>query len=229
MQRPVGIEFVSDIVCPWCAIGLHSLLAALKHMQDSVVADISFQPFELDPAMPKGGEDSTVYVARKYGLSPAEAARNRQVIRARAAEVGLDMAAIDNRRLYNTFDAHRLVHWAELEKRQVDLKLALFAAHFTHGADVADFDILTNAAEMSGLDPAAAREVLTSGAYAQEVRAAESNWRARGVHSVPTLVLEQKYLISGSRTPSEYEEALRQVVTQRRPPAIPIDVERRRP
>lgn len=151
MQRPVRIEFVSDIVCPWCAIALHSLLAALKRVQDSAMADISFQPFELDPAMPKGGEDSTAYVARKYGLSPTEAARNRQIIRTRAAEVGFDMAAIDSRRLYNTFDAHRLVHWAEIEKRQVDLELAL---------------------------------------------------------------LEHKYVISGSRTPSEYEEALRHVVAQ---------------
>jgi predicted DsbA family dithiol-disulfide isomerase len=214
LKRSVEVEFISDIVCPWCAIGLHSLLAALKRVQDSIEVKISFQPFELDPAMPEGGEDSTAYVARKYALSAAEAARNRQTIRARAAEVGFDMASIDSRRLYNTFDAHRLVHWAELEKRQIGLELVLFAAHFTYGADVSNLDVLANAAQVVGLDPSAAREILTSGAYANKVRCAEADWHSRGIRSVPTLILQRKYRISGASRPRDYEEALRRVAAQ---------------
>lgn len=215
MRELVKIEFVSDVVCPWCAVGLHSLLKALERFQNTIAVKISFQPFELDPTMPKGGEDSTTYVARKYGLPPQEAARNRQIIRARAADVGFDMAAIDNRRLYNTFDAHRLLHWAELKERQLGLKLALFRTHFQHGADVSDHDVLAHAAETSGLDGAAAREILASDAYTQEVRDAETKWRARGVQSVPTLVLSEKYLFSGARTPAEFEAILTPLASQK--------------
>jgi predicted DsbA family dithiol-disulfide isomerase len=213
MPQIVKIEFVSDVVCPWCAISFHSLLRALDRVQGSITAEISLQPFELDPMMPKGGEDSTAYVARKYGLSPEEAARNRQVIRARAAEVGFDMTAIANRRLYNTFDAHRLLHWAERNGRQVDLKRALFAAHFGYGADVSDHDVLARAAETVGLDLVAARQILTSDAFAREVRTAEETWRGRGVQSVPTLVFAGKYVSSGARTPDEFEQLLGQAAS----------------
>jgi len=207
--RMVKIDYISDVMCPWCAVGLYSLLEALDRTRPEIEAEIVFQPFELNPDMPPGGENGTAYVARKYGLPAEQAARNRAIIRERAAAVGLDMAALDTRRLYNSFDAHRLIHWAAIEGRQLDLKRALFEAHFTLGEDVSNADVLVRAAEAAGLDGEAAREVVSSGAYAEEVRAAEALWQARGVQSVPTIIIDGRYLISGGQPPGDFERILR--------------------
>jgi len=207
--RVMKIDYVSDVMCPWCAVGLYGLLEALDRVKGEISAEITFQPFELNPDMPAGGVDGAEYVARKYGLAPEQAAANRAVIRERAAAVGFDMAALDTRRLYNSFDAHRLLHWAAIEGRQLGLKRALLEAHFTRGEDVSDPEVLARAAEQAGLDGAAAREVLRSGAHADEVRADEAAWRARGVHSVPAIIIDNRYLVSGGQPPEAFEQALR--------------------
>ena len=136
------------------------------------------------------------------------------MIRARAAAVGFTMAMSDQSRIYNTFDAHRMLHWAEQEGRQAELKHALFDAYFTEGKSPADYDVLVAAAEKAGLDGAAAREVLTSGRYAEEVRRAEQLWRSRGIDSVPAVVIDGRYLISGGQPPEAFEQALRQIAQQ---------------
>ncbi|HEY4251587.1 MAG TPA: DsbA family oxidoreductase [Roseomonas sp.] len=214
MTRPMQIDFVSDISCPWCIIGLQGLEAALARAGDVVDATITFQPFELNPDMAPEGEDGPAHVAKKYGLSAEQAAANREAIRARAAGVGFDMAALDRRRLYNTFDAHRLLHWAEAEGRQRALKHALFAVHFTEGRDVSNHDVLVAAAETAGLDGDAAREVLASGRYGTEVRQAEQLWQARGIQSVPAVIIDGRYLISGGQPPEAFEQALRQIAAE---------------
>ena len=214
MARPIKIDFVSDIACPWCAVGLNGLKEALERTGDLIDARITFQPFELNPDMPPEGEDSVEHITRKYGIDAEQAAANRETIRDRAAAVGFDMAMLGERRLRNTFDAHRLLHWAELEGRQVALKHALLAANFTQGLDVSDHDILVSVAEQVGLDGAAAREVLSSGRYAQEVRDAERLWQSRGINSVPAIVIDGRYLISGGQPPEAFERALRQIVAE---------------
>jgi len=133
------------------------------------------------------------------------------VIRDRAAAVGFDMGGIDGRRLHNTFDAHRLLHWAEGGGHQAALKHALLEANFTQGLDVSDPDVLVAAAERAGLDGDAAREVLSSGRYTQEVRDAERLWQSRGINSVPAIVIEGRYLISGGQPPEAFEQALRKI------------------
>lgn len=211
MARPVKIDFISDVSCPWCIIGLRGLEEALKRASDVVNATITFQPFELNPDMPPDGQNIVEHVAQKYGSSSEQSAANREMIRARAAEVGFTMATSDQSRIYNTFDAHRLLHWAELEGCQAALKHALFEAYFTEGQDPSDYDVLVGAAEKAGLDGTAALEVLSSGRYADEVRRAEQLWRSRGINAVPAVVIDGHYLISGGQPPEAFERALRSI------------------
>jgi len=208
------IDFVSDVSCPWCIIGLQGLEQALARSGDVIEASIHFQPFELNPGMAAAGEDAVEHLARKYGMTPEQVASNRERIRERAASVGFSMSALGSRRVYNTFDAHRLLHWAELQGRQAELKHALFSAYFTEGQDVSSHEVLAAAAEQAGLDSTAARQVLSSGRYAEETRQAEELWRSRGVNSVPAIVVDDRYLISGGQPPEVFEQALRQIAAE---------------
>jgi predicted DsbA family dithiol-disulfide isomerase len=208
------IDFVSDVSCPWCIIGLRGLEEALARVGDLVEADIHFQPFELNPDMPAEGQNIVEHITRKYGSTPAQSDANRAMIRKRAADLGFTMAMSDQSRIYNTFDAHRLLHWAEQEGRQMALKHALFDAYFTQGRNPADHEVLVSAAEAAGLDGTAAREVLSSGRYATEVRDAEQLWRSRGIDAVPAIVIDGRYLISGGQPPEAFERALRQIAAQ---------------
>ncbi|GAB0117760.1 DSBA oxidoreductase [Acidisoma sp. 7E03] len=198
MTQQMKIDFVSDVSCPWCIIGLRGLEEALARTGDAIAAEIRFQPFELNPDMPSGGQNIVEHITQKYGVTPAQSADTRASIRARAEGVGFTMAMTDESRIYNTFDAHRLLHWAEGEGRQRALKHALFQAYFTEGRDSSDHAVLVAAAEAAGLDPEAAREVLNSGRFAEEVREAEQLWRSRGINSVPAIVIDGRYLISAA-------------------------------
>lgn len=215
-MKKLKIDFVSDVSCPWCIIGLRGLEEGLARAGDVVAADIRFQPFELNPAMPREGQNIVEHIAQKYGSTPEQSAANRAMIRDRAAAVGFTMMTSDASRIYNTFDAHRLLHWAESqgEGLQKALKLALFEAYFTEGKDPSDPEVLAAAAEKAGLDADAAREVLSSGRYAQEVRDAERLWQSRGINSVPAIVIDGKYLISGGQPPEAFEQALREIAAQ---------------
>ncbi|OHT18202.1 DsbA family oxidoreductase [Edaphosphingomonas haloaromaticamans] len=213
MARPMKIDFVSDVSCPWCVIGLRGLEEALRRADDVVDPRITFQPFELNPDMVPEGEDIADHLARKYGSSIEQLEANREAIRARAAELGFTMAG-GRSRIYNTFDAHRLLHWAEAEGRQAALKHALFEAYFTDGKDPSDHDVLVAAAEKAGLDGASAREVLATGRYAEEVRQAEQLWRSRGISAVPAVIIDDRYLISGGQPPEAFEQALRRIAAE---------------
>ena len=214
--KTLKIDFVSDVVCPWCAVGLGGLETALERLDGQVKAEITFQPFELNPQIAPEGENIVEHIGRKYGATPEQSAANREMIRQRAAEVGFDMRMGEASRIWNTFDAHRLLHWAHetAPDRQKALKQALFKAHFTDNRNIADAGVLTLAAQEAGLDRAEAAEVLASGLYAQAVRQAEDLWRARGVTSVPAVVVEDKYLISGGQPAEVFEQALRRIAAE---------------
>jgi predicted DsbA family dithiol-disulfide isomerase len=214
MAQPMKIDFVSDVSCPWCIIGLRGLEEALARTGDVIDADIRFQPFELNPTMPAEGQNMVEHITQKYGSTPEQSAANREMIQARAASVGFTMKMSEASRVYNTFDAHRLLHWAEQEGRQAVLKHALFYAYFTEGRSPADHGVLVAAAAKAGLDGNAAREVLASGRYAEEVRNAEQLWRSRGINSVPAVVINGRHLISGGQPPEAFEQALRQIAEQ---------------
>jgi predicted DsbA family dithiol-disulfide isomerase len=214
MTKPMKIDFVSDVSCPWCVVGLGGLEEALRNVGDLVQADIHFQPFELNPNMPPEGQNIVEHVGEKYGATPEQSQANRAAIHARAAEVGFTMTSNDQSRIYNTFDAHRLLHWAGIVGGQAKLKHALFDTYFTKGQSPADYDVLVATAQAAGLDGAAAREVLTSGRYAEEVRAAERQWQAAGINSVPAVVINNRYLISGGQPAAAFEQALRTIAAE---------------
>ena len=211
MTRRLKVDFISDVSCPWCVIGLGGLEEALRRVEGLVEADIRFRPFELNPDMPPDGQDMAEHIAMKYGASPEQSAGARATIKARAAEVGFDIATAPESRIYNTFDAHRLLHWAAIEGRQYALKRALFEAYFTHGLNPGDPDVLANAAGQAGLDVATAREILASDRYAQEVRADERRWREADIHAVPTVIIDDRYMISGGQPADMFERALRKI------------------
>ena len=210
---PIRIDFVSDVSCPWCVIGLKSLEQALATLQDTVQADIHFQPFELNANMPAEGEDVGEHIARKYGSTPEQMAQSREAIRARGEQLGFTFAMDKRGRIYNTFDAHRLLHWAGLEGRQKVLKMALFDAYFTQGQDPSDHAVLLKVAGEVGLDTGKAADVLASNAYADEVRAQEMFYQQNGINSVPAVIINERHLISGGQPPEVFEQALRQIIT----------------
>ena len=209
MPQKLKIDFVSDIACPWCVIGLGGLEKALDSLKGEIEADITFHPFELNPDMPAGGENGLEHIAAKYGMSPDQVRDNRARIRDRAAEIGFTMNTSDASRAYNTFDAHRLIAWAGEKGRQLEMKRQLFTLYFTNQQDPGDRDALAAAAEAAGLDGAEAREVLASDRYADQVRAEEMLWRQRGINSVPAVVIDDRYLISGGQPPEEFARQLR--------------------
>ncbi len=214
MAQPMKFDFVSDVSCPWCVIGLRGLELALEQMTDLIEPELAFHPFELNPNMPAGGQNIVEHVGQKYGSTPEQSRTAREMIRARAADVGFTMAGSDQSRIYNTFDAHRLLHWAGLEGRQLALKHALFEAYFTEQKSPADPEVLVGAAAKAGLDPAAARRVLESGDYAAEVRAEEKLWTGRGITAVPAVIVNERYIISGGQPPAAFEQAIRQIAAE---------------
>ena len=208
---PLRIDFVSDVVCPWCAIGLASLEQALQRLQGEVAAEIHFQPFELNPQLPPEGEDIAGHLQRKYGMDEAQLAQNQERIRQRGAELGVVFDLGARSRIYNTFDAHRLLHWAETEGRQRELKHALLRAYFSEGKDVSDRDTLLAIAASAGLDAGRARAILDSGEFAEEVRASERFFQQLGISGVPAIIIERRHLVSGGQPPEVFERALREI------------------
>lgn len=207
------IDFVSDVVCPWCAVGLASLEQALRQLQGEVEAEIHFQPFELDPNMPAGGMDVAENLKRKYGMSDAQLAENQARIRDRGAELGFSFDFNARSRTWNTFDAHRLLHWvaAEAPERQLPLKRALLVANFSEGRDISDHAVLAEVAAGVGLDAERAGAVLAGGEFADAVRDAEKFFQGLGISSVPAVIVERKHLISGGQPPEVFERALREI------------------
>jgi predicted DsbA family dithiol-disulfide isomerase len=208
------IDFVSDVSCPWCVIGLKSLAQALRTLDGTIEADIHFQPFELNPGMDPAGQDMTEHLSEKYGSTAAQQEQAREAIRERGAALGFDFTKGARSRIYNTFDAHRMLHWAEEHGRQLALKEKLFEAYFTKGENPGAHDVLLRLAVEVGLDEGAARQVLESTAYADEVRQLEYYWQRAGIRSVPAVVINQRHLISGGQPPDVFEEALRQIAQQ---------------
>ena len=215
MTTPIRIDFVSDVSCPWCIIGLKGLEEALERLGDLVEADIHFQPFELNPDMPAEGQRLTEYAAQRYGSTLEQLVERRAMISDRAAELGFAITLPpEEGRVYNTFDAHRLLHWAGIEGRQLELKMALFTAYFTQCLNPSDHGVLADAAEKAGLNRNDALDVVKSDRYAGEVREAEAIWRAKGISGVPAIIIDESYLISGGQPSEVFEQVIRKIVPE---------------
>jgi predicted DsbA family dithiol-disulfide isomerase len=206
------IEVVSDVACPWCAVGVSSLDKAIAGLAGELDIELSFQPFELNPDMGPEGEDVVPYLGAKYGIDEAQIRRNQQAIRERGAAVGFAFG--ERARVWNTFDAHRLLHWAALEGRQGELKRALLHAYHGDGRNPGSREVLLDLATQVGLDATRAAQILGSDEVAPEVRAEQHQWLQAGIQSVPAVVVNRRHLISGAHPPEVFADALRRIAAQ---------------
>ena len=211
MKKHIKIDFGSDVSCPWCAIGLQSLQTALQRLDGDLEVSLNFQPFELNPQMVAEGEDITEHLHKKYGSTPEQAAAARENIRARGEALGFTFNMDKRARIYNTFNAHRLLHWAESQGKQLELKKALLTAYFTDGENPSDAALLVRVAASVGLDADRAQAILDSNEFADEVRAQQRFYQQSGINSVPAIILNDQHLISGGQPPEVFEQALRQI------------------
>ncbi|MGQ5525556.1 DsbA family oxidoreductase [Chitinimonas sp. PSY-7] len=214
MTATLKIDFVSDVSCPWCAIGLKSLEKALSGLEGQITADFHFQPFELNPQMGPEGQDIAEHLHGNYGLSEAQLVQNQENIRQRGEQLGFTFGLGMRKRIYNTFDAHRLLHWAGLEGRQHALKLALFTAYFTHGEDPSNHAVLQRLAVEVGLDGMRAAAVLASDEFAAEVREQEQFYQQNGIHSVPAIIINDRHLITGGQPPEVFDRVMREIAAE---------------
>jgi predicted DsbA family dithiol-disulfide isomerase len=205
------IDFISDVACPWCAIGLASFERALAALgPEAAGIELHFQPFELNPGMAPEGADAAQYLKAKYGMGDEQLAANRANIAARGAALGFTFG--ERAHVWNTFDAHRLLHWAGLQSAaaQLAMKRALLKAYHGEGRNPAAREVLLEAAAVAGLDAGEAAAVIDDTAcFADEVREAESQWQQAGIRSVPSVVIDRRFLVAGGQPPEVFEDALR--------------------
>jgi predicted DsbA family dithiol-disulfide isomerase len=213
MTRTLQIDFVSDVACPWCAVGLASFERALEKLEGEVDVDLRFQPFELNPQMGPEGQDVTEHLTQKYGSSPEQQAQARAGIAARGAAVGFQFRREGRGRVWNTFDAHRLLLWAGEQgaQQQRDLKMALLKAYHGEGRNPSDPKVLADVAESVGLARKEAEAVLAGDRYAADVRDREQHFQSLGIHAVPSVIINNRHLVQGGQPPEAFEQALRQL------------------
>jgi len=195
----ITIDIVSDVVCPWCIIGYKKLEKAMLQFEGKARFELAWHAFELNPSMPPEGQDINDHMAQKYGATPAQSKANRERLRNAGSELDFEFSYHENMRMVNTFDAHRLLHWAGETGKQTALKLALFKAHFTDGKDVSDHETLITIAASVGLDEKRARDLLSSDLYAAEVRATEAEWQERFITGVPAFIFNKKFMVPGAQ------------------------------
>jgi predicted DsbA family dithiol-disulfide isomerase len=211
MTAPVTIDFISDVVCPWCALGATALEQAIENVSGDISVQLTYKPFELNPNMPPEGEKAVEHLMRKYGRTAQDVANGKAMQIERGNAIGFKFDLEKRTHFYNTFDAHRLLLWALGEGRQVALKKILLRAYFSEGQNPSDRQTLVRLAGEAGLDEERAHKVLASGEFADEVRELEEFYRQHGVNSVPAMVLNGRHLVSGSQSVEYYEQVLRQM------------------
>jgi predicted DsbA family dithiol-disulfide isomerase len=214
----IKIDYISDIACPWCAVGLGGLEIALKNLGDAIPVEIHFQPFELNPHMPPGGQEVFEHLTQKYGKTEAQVRVTQNNIRAKAAAVGFPFHPEGRKHVYNTFDAHRLIYWAGLEHghaAQHRLKRELLTTYFTLAVNLDDQTNLIEAVQRADLDIERAKDILATEEFKTEVRAQQKKYTSMGIHSVPAIIINDQYLLQGAQPPEAFEQALRQIATEK--------------
>ena len=218
MKPTIKIDYVSDIACPWCAVGLGNLNQAIAQLSDQVDFEVHFHPFELNPNMPLGGQDAIEHLTEKYGLSVEQVKANQANIRTKALEAGFEFHPEGRKRVYNTFDSHRLLHWAGEEfgpEKQAVLKKELLNTYFCLAVNLDDQKNLIDAVTCSGLDKDRAQEVLKNNEFSKEVRDEESTYTNAGISSVPSIILNDQYLLQGAQPPESFVNAFEQLIKER--------------
>ncbi|WP_201509024.1 DsbA family oxidoreductase [Psychrobacter alimentarius] len=210
-EKPLRIDIVSDVVCPWCVIGYRQLAEALK--QTNTAYSIHWHPFELNSNMPSEGQNLREHIIEKYGSTKEESDASRERMTAAGREVGFEFDFNDDTRMHNTFNLHQLLHWADQQGCMHELKQALFEAHFTHNRNISDINVLADIAAETGLDRSEALAVLEGQFFAKEVRAEEQHWQQQGIQSVPAIIFNERHLVSGAQGVDNYVSILEQLAT----------------
>jgi len=214
MNKHLTLDIVSDISCPWCIIGYQSLSQALTRLAPNISVDITWQPFELNPGMQKKGQDITEHLTEKYGMSIEQSDKNREMIKQRGLALGYKFGNRGGGRIYNTFDAHRLLHWAKSYDKQTELKLAFFDLYFKSNGNPSDHQQLINVAQSIGLNSQKAQQILGSNEFEQDVRQFQRHYQSMGISSVPAVIINNKHLISGGQPVDVFEQALREIAKE---------------
>jgi predicted DsbA family dithiol-disulfide isomerase len=212
MPAQICIDIVSDVVCPWCAIGYAQLSRAAAMLEGRAEIALRWHPFELAPDTPPEGQRLADYSRERYGATPEQAQSSRRRITETGAALGLDFRYSAESRIYNSFKAHQLLAWAGESGGQTALKLALFTAYFTDQANIADELVLLDAVERAGLDRDEAAAVLAEGRYADQVRAEEAHWRDANITGVPAFIVNDKYMIPGAQEAETFVRYLEKVI-----------------
>ncbi|WP_071467368.1 DsbA family oxidoreductase [Polynucleobacter asymbioticus] len=214
MKPTIKIDYVSDVACPWCAVGLGNLNQAMAELSDKVNFEVHFHPFELNPNMPHGGQDAIEHLTDKYGLTAEQVKANQANIRTKALEAGFAFHPEGRKRVYNTFNAHRLLYWAGKEyglQKQAVLKKELLNTYFCLAVSLDDPENVLDAVIRAGLDKNRAQEVLKSNEYSKEVRDEEATYTSAGISSVPSIILNDQYLLQGAQPPEAFVNAFEKI------------------
>jgi predicted DsbA family dithiol-disulfide isomerase len=217
MKPTIKVDFVSDVACPWCAVGLGNLNKAIAQLSDKANIEVHFRPFELNPNMPKGGQDAIEHLTEKYGLTVEQVKANQANIRAKALEAGFEFHPEGRKRVYNTFNAHRLLHWAAKEydiEKQAALKKELLNTYFCLAVDLDDQKNLLAAINRAGLDQKRGQEVLDGDEFTNEVREEERTYTNAGITSVPSIILNDQYLLQGAQPPESFASAFEKLIQE---------------
>ncbi|MFZ2842833.1 DsbA family oxidoreductase [Psychrobacter sp.] len=209
LKKPLRIDIVSDVVCPWCVVGYRQLAAALE--QTNTAHEIHWHPFELNPNMPSEGQNMREHITEKYGSSKAESDASRAQITKVGSDVGFKFNFTDELRMHNTFNLHQLLHWAEQQGRMHELEQALFTAHFTDNRNLSDIEVLADIAAETGLSREEALAVSEDQRFANDVREVEQHWQRQGIQSVPAIIFNEQHLVSGAQGVDNYVNILEQL------------------
>jgi predicted DsbA family dithiol-disulfide isomerase len=212
MNAPLRIDIVSDVMCPWCIIGYRQLVTALEAADTE--HEIHWHPFELNPDMPPEGQNLREHIIEKYGTTPEQSEQSRNQMTILGTELGIDFRFTDDMRMHNTFNAHQLLHWADSQGREHDLKQALFTAHFTYGRDLSDIHVLAEVAAEIGLGRTEALAVLEDQRFAAEVRKMQSFWLQQGIRGVPAVVIDRQHLVTGAHGVGNYTLILDKIAAE---------------
>ena len=226
--QKLTIDIYSDVMCPWCAIGYGQLDKALSELDGEIDAEIRWRPFELNPDMPEQGEEQEAHLQRKYGRSAEEGSKVRGQMKAIAESAGVSLSYEGDdaktgeappAMMWNTRECHKLLGFA-LEQAgadvQMQLKLALFKAHFNQRKRLADRDVLLDIAASVGLHRQAAKAALDDAELEARVVAEEQQAWDYNITGVPAMIVNDKFMIPGAQSPETYVSALRRVAEKSR-------------
>ena len=210
-MKHLTIDIVSDVVCPWCAIGYGNLRQALNQLERNIEVDVHWHPFQLNPYMGKEGQEINEHLGEKYGLNEQQLADNKQRIQEVGAQAGIDFNFDQRSRIYNTLDCHVLLHLANESGKQTQLKLALFKAYFSEGKDISDREVLVDIAASVGIETQAVLAALDDDEIREVVKQEEAQFKQMGIQSVPAFIINNKYLISGGQPVEAFVQGLQEI------------------